>query len=72
MGAGFEAVDVAVLDWVGEAAAGKRSRIVFRKFNKCVPDPRTGVRRYRFGEFNMLMPAYAATIHKSQGRLGPC
>jgi len=25
----------------GETTGGKRSRIVFRKFNECVPDPRT-------------------------------
>jgi len=25
-----------------KSTAGKRSQIVFRKFNECVPDPRTG------------------------------
>ncbi len=44
--AGFEAVDVAVGEsGPGENAAGKRLRIVFRKFNECVPDPRQPTRR---------------------------
>ena len=55
-----------------KSTAGKRSRIVFRKFDGAYRILGPAVSAFGcalggFGELDMLMPAYAATIHKSKG-----